>query len=337
MAPWKWMAATPRLASRSAADRSSLMAVTVSTRPPLVTTLPSFRAVPAWNTSSPSCLAFASPVGGVKNSSCWLECSQWREIEHFVPENHSQSQADPAGKWESICKKRPMEERQVHLSAQGCGKRHLTDTHLIPAGFLCLSDTQSTKHQHYSDPRALIRSTWLQQVLNINAVPVSNNNSVEDWKYTLTNWDVWKFSCSCWPRTRVSTNLSSSDHLPAAGENRERPGGERAFPALFTCYFQALGICPWIALAGHDHSHSCTVLLPGWHGAGQPPVEHCLHNLVQVTLQQGQDHLQKHTAANQRSYFCIVFPWPWKGTNAAVKTASNMSTYCTFTHYTCTV
>lgn len=100
-------------------------------------------------------------------------------------------------------------------------------------------------------------------------------------------------------------------HLHAAGENRERLAGNEppaAPPALFTCYFQVLGICPWIALTSHDHSHSCTVLLPNWHGAGQPPVDHCLQNLVQVTPQQGQNHLHKHTAANQTRYSCIVFP-----------------------------
>jgi len=62
MEPLKFMAATPLLASCSAVIRSSLIAVTVRTLPPLVTTLPSFRAVPAWNTSSPSSLALESPV-----------------------------------------------------------------------------------------------------------------------------------------------------------------------------------------------------------------------------------------------------------------------------------
>lgn len=62
MAPLKFMAATPLLASSSAVIRSFLIAVTVRTRPPLVTTLPSFRAVPAWNTSNPSCLALESPA-----------------------------------------------------------------------------------------------------------------------------------------------------------------------------------------------------------------------------------------------------------------------------------
>lgn len=95
-------------------------------------------------------------------------------------------------------------------------------------------------------------------------------------------------------------NLSCSD-FTFKQQERGQGGNEptAAPPALFTCYFQTLGICPWVALTSHDHSHSCTVLFPGWHGAGQPPVDHCLHNLVQVTPQQGQNHLQKHTAANK--------------------------------------
>lgn len=96
----------------------------------------------------------------------------------------------------------------------------------------------------------------------------------------------------------------SQFHASPSCSSREQgeAGGEWAScssSAPFTCYFQALGISPWVALTGHDHSDSCTVLSPGWHGAGQPPVEHCLHHLVQVTPEQGQNHLQEHTAAHQ--------------------------------------
>ena len=51
--PGKPTAATPRLAACRAVSKDDLTAVTVKTRPPLDTTAPSFRVVPAWKTCSP--------------------------------------------------------------------------------------------------------------------------------------------------------------------------------------------------------------------------------------------------------------------------------------------
>lgn len=77
VAPLKHMAATPLLASPSAVIRSSLTAVTERTLPPLVTTLPSFTVVPAWNTCSPNSLAGSSPTKAKGTLSILNQILRW--------------------------------------------------------------------------------------------------------------------------------------------------------------------------------------------------------------------------------------------------------------------
>ncbi|TNN56476.1 hypothetical protein EYF80_033346 [Liparis tanakae] len=62
-APGNPTAATPRLAASSAASRDGRTAVTVRTRPPLETTAPSFRAVPAWKTCTSESWTWDKPEG----------------------------------------------------------------------------------------------------------------------------------------------------------------------------------------------------------------------------------------------------------------------------------
>lgn len=74
----------PLLASPSAFIRSSLTAVMERTLPPLVTTLPSFSVVPAWNTCSPNSLACSSPTKVkrilwvlLNHIPCWQSSEDW--------------------------------------------------------------------------------------------------------------------------------------------------------------------------------------------------------------------------------------------------------------------
>lgn len=110
---------------------------------------------------------------------------------------------------------------------------------------------------------------------------------------------------SCWPistRSKVSMNLSYTD-LPSFGKRENEEGEKRnqtsaVSPAIFTCYFQTLGICAWIPFASHDHCHGCTVFKPNRHGTRQLFIDNRLHNFIQITFQQWKNYLQKYRLAN---------------------------------------
>ena len=74
------MAATPWLAERKAASREELTAVTVRTRPPLDTTPPSFRAVPAWKTCSPMSSTWERPKGREREQMCFIHYSMTSSV-----------------------------------------------------------------------------------------------------------------------------------------------------------------------------------------------------------------------------------------------------------------
>lgn len=74
---------------------------------------------------------------------------------------------------------------------------------------------------------------------------------------------------------------------------QERNQTSALSPAVFTCYFQTLGIGSWISFTSHHHGHSRTVFKPNWHGTRQLFIDNCLHNFIQITFQQWKNYLQK--------------------------------------------